>query len=60
MLVTNKVRTSKRVEMTEKQSADLIVALTKIQQFIVSNDGVTLKKVEAEVLDDLRESLLHS
>ena len=48
------------VEMTEEQSANLRSALSKTNEFATTSDSEeTLSKEEAEVMNDLRLSLLN-
>ena len=49
------------IEMTEEQSNRLRTALMKVNEFcMTSSTGETLSKEEAEVMNDLRLSLLNS
>ena len=49
------------VEMTEQQSTNLRTALKKVSECVTtSSSGETFSKEEAEVMNDLRQSLLNS
>jgi len=59
MMVHKTKRVLITVEMAEEQSANLCAALGKVSKFTTSNPGKTFSKEEAEVMDDLRLSLLN-
>ncbi len=60
MMVRRSTQVLITVEMTEEQSANLRSALQKVNEFVITNNsGETLSKEQAEVINDLRQSLLN-
>lgn len=60
MIVHRSTRVLITVEMTEEQSANLRLALGKVHEVSTTgNSQESFSKEEAEVIDDLRQSLLN-